>query len=281
MSETFGPPETGFVKDLAASVYHGTEGYASSHGLMKILKSPAHYKAGLLEDKDREPTPAMRMGSILHSAILEPALFLKRKVVQPDFGDMRSSKNREARDLWKLDLPEGSILISEQEADQIVAMLDVIQKHPIVSKLFQEGASEVSGFWTDERTGLRCRIRPDYLREDGLVIDYKTTTDASFKAFQRDAYRYMYHLQAAFYLEGVSQIRGKKSENFIFVVQEKEEPYAVAVYVADEAFLEKGKDLACRGLDIYKHCLATDQWPGYPEMAINLSLPNWAFYEEE
>ena len=70
------PNGTGIYQSVPAEEYHGLEGRASSTVLRKILnKSPAHGKAKMEDDSD--PTPAMKFGTRMHTALLEPYRFEK------------------------------------------------------------------------------------------------------------------------------------------------------------------------------------------------------------
>lgn len=268
-------PEIGWIDDLPNSAYHNLESHISSHGLMDLLDSPAHYRARRL---NRKQTPAMRFGSIVHSAVLEPHDFLSRAAIQPDFGSTRTKDGKEKLTAWKAEQEaKNAIILDQEEFDTIAGMLGAITNHPLASQLFKDGHAERSGFWVCPRFGVRCRFRTDYIRTAKTsIFDYKTAEKASFSAFQGSAARYFYDLQAAFYCEGASQIEGVLYENFVFVVQEKEPPYAIAVYVADPYFLIQGKKLMEKGMRIYKECVEKNFWPGYPVEAVNLSLPAWA-----
>lgn len=64
----------GLYHHVPAEAYHGLDGRASSSVIREILTdTPAHAKAKM-EDQT-EPTSAMRLGTLLHMAILEPNRF--------------------------------------------------------------------------------------------------------------------------------------------------------------------------------------------------------------
>lgn len=271
------PPEKGFVEGLPAAMYHGTHGRASNNGLKKLLKSPAHFAASIT-GKDAKDTPALRFGRIVHLAILEPTLFLAHKVVAPEF---KGTGSKAAKAEWEKRLPPNSIILDDAEEEaRITGMLNRLLAHRVAANLLKTGVAEVSGFWTDPETGVKCRIRPDYLRKGPMVLDYKTTEDASYEEFRRSAYFYGYPLQAAFYCEGVSQILGKRCDDFVFIAQEKAAPYELMVYPADEGFLDFGRRQMRKALRTFAECQRTGAWPGYPEQPVNLGLPPYADFSE-
>ena len=73
-------PEEGVFTDLPAEAYHDLDGRASSSIVRKIYnKTPAHAKAQI--DDESEPTSAMRFGTQMHMAVLEPERFAERHAV--------------------------------------------------------------------------------------------------------------------------------------------------------------------------------------------------------
>jgi hypothetical protein len=133
----------------------------------------------------------------------------------------------------------------------------------------------MSLYWTDTDTGVRCRARPDQVTADALVVDLKTTQNASADAFQRDAWKYRYHVQAAFYLDALRTLR-HPAESFVFIAVEKEAPYLVQVFVATDEFIDAGRVAYKMDLETYKSCLASGAWPGFPTDAQPLTIPAYA-----
>jgi len=140
---------------------------------------------------------------------------------------------------------------------------------------------ENSAFCTDI-TGAKLKFRPDICIPDlDLIADIKTTQDASPQAFARDVVKYSYHLSAAMYAYGYELVTGRKLESFVFIVVEKNPPYAVAVYELDQASMQAGYRLYRQAIDKYNECTRTGHWPGYSDAIQSLSLPNWALGNHE
>lgn len=131
-------------------------------------------------------------------------------------------------------------------------------------------------------TGAKCRIRPDWLSSEGFIVDVKSTTDASESAFANSIVRYRYHVQDAFYSDGVEKALGKKPKGFVFIAVEKTAPYAVGVYIMPENGQELGREAYLQDLASYQKCLETGNWHGYGNgEAVSLQLPKWAFTKPE
>jgi hypothetical protein len=265
---------------MSAEDYHANRTALSRSGATSLLRSPAHFYSEFVSGQPQKQTDALRFGKVLHSAILEPTRFRDLAAVQPEFGDLRTKVGKEARDAWTATLKPDAIRCTQAEYEQITAMVNEVWSHPVASNLLKGGLTEPTGFWRDEETGVLCRIRLDALRDDPLIVDLKTTMDASEREAQKAIARYMYHVQTAWYLDGASAIMGAAVKDFVFIFVEKEPPYDVGVYVADARMIEEGRRLCRRALNTYAKCLRSGQWPGCSQEAKVISLPPWAFESE-
>ncbi len=259
---------------LTNDEYHLHPAIGSS-SLKPMLKSPAHYKAYI--DKPRAPTKAMDLGTAIHQAILEPNRFESEAVVMPKF---EGTGSRAAKEEWLLE-NHGKLILSLADLETIDGILGSIRKNKLVSKLLSSGAAEESYFWQDPDTGLVCKCRPDFLREGHIIVDVKSTVDASFDGFPTQVARMKYHLSAAMYLDGVSAVLGQNFDQFIVLAIEKEPPYALNVHLLDQGTIDAGRLLYKRALKQLKECREKNSYPGYTEKVLTLSLPNWAFPFEE
>ena len=135
----------------------------------------------------------------------------------------------------------------------------------------------VSLLWRDAETSLFCKGRPDRLTTLGgwsVVVDLKSTDNAGPRVFERDIYKYSYHQQGGFYLDGCDTL-SPRERKYVFIVVEKDPPFAVAVYELDPEAIDLGRDEYRAHLAQYARCLETGVWPGYdPGMGI-ISLPPW------
>lgn len=270
------------IPDMPNAAYHAHPAVGSS-GLKLIGRSPLHYWAAYVDPARvrKEPTPAMKTGTAWHAAIFEPEAFAEDYVEIPEGLDRRT---KEGKALWAELEASGKEPLTTEGLAQITAMVAAAKRHPAVRVLFeQNGVAEQSMFWTDAETGVRCKIRPDYavlpckLFPHGLVVDGKTTEDASPVDFPRSAWNWEMHTQAAFYVDGFMQVLGtKQPPAFIWLAQEKAAPYATAVYSAAEDLLAYGRKLYAPHLRALAGCQASGTWPGYPTTVAPLVLPAWA-----
>ena len=268
------PSEPGIYAGLSNSAYHAGPGVSKSQ-LDKLSKSPFHYQAHYLSLKrvSSYETPAMRFGTAVHTAILEPELFAGW-VVMPDV-DGRTKEGKAAKALAQEEAAvRGVEVIPADDYAKVTAIAESFATHTHLSSFLNTGHAELSVYWTDADTGILCRCRPDWLAPS-CVVDLKTTEDASPRAFQRSAYSWRYWVQAAFYLDGLAandvDVRG-----FVFAAIEKSEPYACAGYAASEAMIAAGREEYRRLLRTLRQCQDDDRWPGYSESLAVLDLPGFA-----
>ena len=259
----------GRYPNLSNKDYHSGPGISKS-GLDKIAKSPAHYQA--YKTQPHEQTDAMILGSAIHSLVLEPDMFGTEFAVAPEI-NRRTNDGKAQWSAFQAANADKAILTADQHA-QAVAISAAVRKNNAVKKLLSfPGAVEESIFWNE--LGVLCKCRPDYRREDGIVVDLKSTQDASQDAFMRSIANSRYHVQAAWYLRGVEAM-DLPTKAFVFVAIEKEPPYATALHMATDAMLEKGRELMNRDLTLYAECVVSGVWPAYPEEIVPIDLPSWA-----
>lgn len=232
-----------------------------------LRKSPAHYKWALTAETP--DTPAMKFGRAVHAAILEPNKYTSEFVTFS--GDRRTKAGKEE---YQALIESGKEIISSEDAENVRAMVNALPHSAI--NLINGAEKEKALFWTDPETGVECKGRLDAIG-GGLVIDYKTTTDASTEAFTREAMRYGYDLQAAMYLTA-AELNGYGNCEFVFIAQEKSAPFAVNIIRASEAFIDRGRWIMQDLLRKWKECDKTGEWPGYGEN--ELIIPEWAVMDE-
>ncbi len=242
-----------------------------SHDLMRVLRSPRHAQVKV------EDSPALVMGRLVHSAVLNPTTtWLIDVAVYPDV-DRRTKDGKEAWAAFQLE-HKGKTWVTNDDMNTILAVQDAIRSHSTASKVLAEGIPEMAGIFDSD--GITYRIKPDWRRQDGILVDLKTCQDASPKAFSRSIANFNYHMQAAYYLDVANLIDGRGSyDTWIWIAVEKEPPYGVAVYHADRNMIERGRDLCKRALEVWTKCSETKTWPGYPDTVQNISLPQYAYFD--
>ncbi len=244
--------------------------------LKEMAKSPLHYQHALRHGK--KATTAMNRGTAAHIAVLEPERFATEYAIWE--GDRRAGKVWEE---FKANATaRGKSILKEEELDLALAMRDAVRGHAKASSYLVGGHAEVTIVWEDEETGLMCKGRLDFLRDDGTPADLKTTRNIEQFWFSKDCATNQYHVQAAMYSDGAAALTRKESDVFALIAVESSAPFDVVPYLLHEDVTGPGRDAYRQLLRRVKECRASGEWPGYAngsEMA--LTLPRWASGEPE
>jgi hypothetical protein len=257
--------------DIPADVYHADPvpgGSLSSSGARKILDSPARYK---YEREHAIHSTAFDIGHAAHKLVLG----VGPETVVIDAQDWRTKAAKEARDEA---YAAGYVPLLLADWRRVEAMAAAIQEHPLARAIFSTptGAHvEQTLIWRDGDTGVWRRAMLDWRRER-IVVDFKTAVSASPASFAKSVANFGYHQQDAWYRDGVAALGLANDPAFLFVVQEKEPPYLVAVYDLDDEALRVGRERNRRALERYRDCVESGVWPGYSTDIETITLPRWA-----
>jgi exodeoxyribonuclease VIII len=236
--------------------YHADKERISCSGIKKIVgQSPMHFKL-----RESAETDAMKLGTATHTFILEGEdVFNKQFAVAPKC-DRRTTDGKRT---WYEFLEENAnkIPVTENDFNAINNMANAVAAHPEASSLFSRGVAEQSILWTDPDTGIPCKCRPDWLRDNNIIVDLKTTQNATLYPAKASIRKYGYDVQDAFYLRGAAAA-GRPCTIFVFVFVETVHPYGVGVYYLDRATRRIANLKIDEGLMTYKQCRNSGIWPG-------------------
>ena len=251
----------------------------SKSSLTEFLRSPAHYLAST--EKPKETTEAMMFGTAYHSYILTPGRFDEAVVMKPDW-DARTKEGKAIKAEFEASLGR-KVYINEKQLEAIKAMKAALMAHPVASKI-------LAGL-TDTEMAIECdfhgnRPKPDTLRIKGLldgwdhktgtIIDLKTCKDASPEGFKWAVKDFRYDLQEVQYralINAAFKPEGHPGVNrFVWIAQEKEPPYAVAVYVLSHRTLMTAYDEWHVSLRNFHSCQLSNVWPGYSTDVVELEV---------
>lgn len=250
----------GVKYNMAAEDYLAVKACSKSALWAIHKRSPAHAVA------EREQTNAMIFGTAAHCAALEPNQFEARYVRGPE--DRRGNK-------WKDALQEAALgveVLTAGDYDGALAVRDACQKLPLVRDLIAVGKAEVSIFGALDAAPIKCR--PDLLVENnGVILDLKTTTDASASAFARSCLQYGYHVQEAWYrYVAIMADQSNAAAPFYFLAIESKPPYAAAIYTLSKEDSADGVAIALAAFKAWRQCFEANAWPSYNEQPQELQL---------
>lgn len=265
----------GLHKAMPAEQYHAIAAM-SAGGLKRMRQSPAHF-FGMQLDPNRpppgEPTPAMKNGTLVHTALFEPDQVDARYVVKPEGMNFSTMEGKAWRDAQTREIVEASQMAAAK------AQAAAVRAVPDLAALLADGYGEASALWIDPETGELCKCRPDWTSPAGagvVLLDGKTCQDASPEGFGRAIWNMSYHLQAAWYIDGFEAATGLRVHGFVFAAVESAWPHAAAAYMLGDDVLDAARRENRRLLNRYAECKRTGIWPGYGSDIQLINLPAWA-----
>lgn len=270
-----------WLPDLDEDVYHGDpcpDPSLSSSIAKALLEPGGPARVREVHMNGRPAKKAWEFGHAAHERILGRG----RPLIAVG-GNRNANKVKEEIATWEA---EGHQVVKPAELAAVDAMAEQILKQPLAGDLFTQGAGqpEVSMFGVDNQTGRWMRGRLDFLLDRDLIVDYKTVAGAADVAsWEKQSWKYGYHVQAAHYLGLARQLDlVNPGARFLFVAQEKTAPYLCGVYELDQDLLVEGADRVRSALNIWDRCLELNEWPGLPAGIQTITKPAWATtYEED
>ena len=245
--------------------------------------SIAHGDAALKVERD--PSPAMILGTLIHKAVLEPTEWSNYYAVPADAPPRPSDRLRNAKkpspetlaavEYWvALESKHGDRLVASEThkttEDIAASVVRAMEAYGIVP-----AATEVA---LCAEFGIPIRGSLDIISDDGIIYDIKSTSArATRDDWGRDLERDPdLALQVAWYCLLFRENFGSVPTAFRHIVVETKPPYAVQVFEADEEIKARGVELMLAALDRYRAYQSAiaegvKYLPAYPVEVIKVS----------
>lgn len=196
----------------------------SSSACKMLLESPKTYYY-VTKYGQKEDTPALLTGKLIHTMILEPQEFDNRF-------DISSTKGKTTKAFKELKETSQKAVITSDEYDAAMRIVDAFNRNEIVKQYLKGATFEQPGIGM--LSGLPFRAKADIINvEEGFIADIKTTTDLQ-SSFRFSARKYGYDMQAYIY----TQIFGVK--DFYFIAIDKKS-LDIGLFTVSEQFLFDGE----------------------------------------
>lgn len=285
--------EAGYYSDMSNEDYHGSHGISSS--ALKLATSNTQSHIWYAQNNPIQPTESIRLGTIVHSLLLEPDSFEDEYIVMPKGlskpsirilnakkPSAESVRQIQAWMQWQEEAGDKEQITEEQHKIALI-MRDKALNHPIVKDWFDKcmgGLAEQTVFYwykpehidTENEIKMMCKVRPDWiLPGHDVIFDLKTSLCAGFTKFMKQCHKLMYHMSAAMYLEGCNSNKEFLDKcgvwqfnKFVWVVIENLPPYECTYYECSVEDLLRGKSLY-HSLVRRLHKFQESEWKGYGE----------------
>lgn len=260
----------GIYENLPNDEYRAQTDWISNSEISLFLSAPRLYEYRILEGNKTPSSKAQLQGISLHAAILEPEIFLRDYHRMPAV-DLRTKLGKDTKARLEAEFP-GKILLPHDDYDRYSDCTDLV--HQNYGDQLAKGKAEVSYFWIDETTGVKCKARADMIiRAENRVIDLKTTQDP--KEFSSSVTQWKYHRQAAFYLDGLMRLTGEVWDKWDWLAVSAERPFLMTMHSAIKEDLELGRYEYKRALTLVKECQEKKHYPSLPLHSGACGVSQW------
>lgn len=216
------------------SYYYGTLGQLalSSSSLKLLLDSPKKY--AYVSEYGSPESQALRDGSLVHLAVLEPDKFQEQIFVDVASKNTKTYKEAVAK--------HGQVFtrVEKQNAEKVA---DAIFRNEQALQLITNCEFEVPAI--GDIYGFPFRGKADVLSSKGIV-DLKTTS-GGIKNFYHSAKKYLYSVQCYIYC----QLFDVTYDQFKFLVVDKGS-LDIGIFECSEEFYKDGEELTKKAIDIYE-----------------------------
>lgn len=281
----------GIHRDISIIDYHADKDYLSASAIKEADRSLKHMRWYL--DNKKERKSHFDFGNAFEIALMdlmngtkefESSVHLYDESLRPDQKHgMTAKKNVD----WKKQYYEQTGYIinktGEESQDTIAHMLQSCWEDEIIQGLLKNTDYQASCFWTDEKTGIKLKTRPDVCNiNKTVIIDVKTTKDASPESFAKDVANYGYDMQAIIQINGVLATKMFKEVGaYYWLAVEKTPPYCAQLYRFNKSDWDHTQLIFEYLLGLIKRAREQNKWVGYGQRASNeygildINLPLW------
>jgi hypothetical protein len=257
--------------------------YRTAEGLnwsrLRLMQNPREY--AYRQRRPMQPTGPMRIGTLLHFAVLEPHLLAEHVAVYEGDGSKRTKayKAWEAEQGDRICLSPGS---NQSDAATLAMLKDVpraIAEHPVASALLDGGRAEVPMFWTETHNGREVQMKgladklTNHVGRD-VLVDLKT--GQSVDRMASAAAGRGWHGQLAHYERG-AVLSGLLTDPAVYVVHvSTTAPHEVQVLEMSDDWLWAGRRYRDGLIARWVECTEFDRWPHRHPGTITDPPPDWA-----
>lgn len=217
-------------------------------------RSPYHF----FNQKEVETTEAMKVGTAIHTACLEPSQYDSTIGYLPDV-DGRTTEGKAIKKAFEEKYAGKTILkaVSKEIVERAVKAIVTSEEWETIK---DNKSMRYEQVLLCDLFGVHCKARLDLVDvENGIIRDIKSCDDASIERFKYTVRDRLYWLQAGFYTL-MAEATFNKRFDFEFIAVETSDPSTAQFHKVDEQELLKWKRLVELLLIKYKSCEDTNTW---------------------
>lgn len=265
-----------------AAEYHAHPAISST-ALRTFAESPRLYFLRYVEKSlPVEESRAMRIGTAVHTGILEPHRFADEIAVF--MGTYRRGKDWSDFEFDN----QGKTILTSPEMDEVAAMMQaiIVPQSPAAQAvqdiLSLDGKAEVSHRWIHEESGLECKVRWDWIAQADAdyVLDLKAWMRSDPDGFEREAGKQGLGIQRGLYQLGYRDRFGREALDFIGAIRNSP-PWDVGCYQTSDEEMAEGIEEANHYLCRLARTLESGEWwEDWQNDTQTWTRPRWARRKE-
>ncbi|MBL4771982.1 MAG: PD-(D/E)XK nuclease-like domain-containing protein [Planctomycetes bacterium] len=226
----------------------------------------------------------MLIGTAWHEGVFEPEVFAGRYV---SYHKARNLNHAEYQEFLALEDVSHEHVFTERSLAEVHDLIASANRSPVIQWMKESGAPEKVIFWTDPRTGVKCRCKLDWADPDRFMVgEGKTILSVYGDTIAREAGKRGYWFQAVHNLDGFCMAtRGTVVDwddpefdipiyPFVFTGKDSSHKTVARVFTREE--MQKAAKVRQGLLSRVAKCVETGIWPGVSQDLSPIELSKWA-----
>lgn len=255
--------------------------YVSHSRLELFRKNPVVYRKTYIDKVvERDASPAMILGSLVHAMLLEPETVDSKFVVAP-VCDKRTKAGKETWDNFKASLAEGVEVITHDDVEQANRMIAAIAENSS-SQYFNSPTivkeKEILTQIEFDGEPLPVKFIPDmYCPEKGFLVDLKTVSSYDPLDWAKDCVFNGYLRQMALYRFCLRSMQIPINDVYHIVVDKGEYPSCMIAQF-DSSDIDRAENQVFDGMRKFLNAHQTGVFvPEYYGVVPKITAPAWSW----
>lgn len=255
----FNPKPGEVYSGVPNEVYHSLHDWYSSSDIKAAL---VDFRQVAVRRAQKKSTEALEVGSAIHLMTENYPGWDEDLIIDSptDSFGVKWQKVKEEN-------PTSPVLSPRLKKEALAMALSLTKRLEAEQYFFGEYYHELTIFWIDEETGLKCKARPDltipgfidqHNNRFDFLVDFKKTRKESIPDFTRDVGSYGYYISAGHYLNGINAVSKIAYDGFIFLTVYDQPPYYTNKCVLGPESIYAGWNACRKGLHIIKNEIVSD-----------------------
>lgn len=243
------------VSTMSESEYRSLPALNASR-FKAFFRSPYHFR----NQKEVETTEAMRIGTAIHTAMLQPQDYLKTIAYYPDV-DGRTKEGKAIKQAFEEGAAGKTILKADSEA-VVLRAINAIKQNSDWQRMAAQADVRTEVVLLGKLFGHDCKARLDIIDiENGIIRDIKSCDDVSGEKFRYTVKDRMYWVQAGFYCLLAEEVY-RRPFRFEFIAVETSEPSTCVFWEVEPTEQFKWMKAVKMKLHDYGDSKQSDFWEG-------------------